>query len=488
VGNENVESLTSYINRICVEHSTFVSHFFNHFVFSEYKNEKFIKTALVNIDGHINYFYSSKFNNNSDIYKLLVRILRDISLRTDLYLLTPYYLNNYVSPNPNCYKMKKYWCSLCYEDMKKRNVPIYDKLFWSLQVVDSCVVHKCYLSNKCPFCKKEQDYLTKKGFYGYCIRCYKWLGEEKVPKISDAHFVWQKWVYQNIADIMKGDPNSYPTTEQYLYKLRNLLAMITKKETGITLNDLAYSMEFSGNILSLWKNTSSPPTLSRVLKLLFYLNIPFKTLLFHSSEIQIDINPLLIKKRDQKENVVKKYPTLSELKKIINEIILNNPQPPKSLTEIAKSLGYVSSKGISKKFKKEAEIIKERYRKYNAKTKEIKIKTALIKIINENRNPPLSFGQVLKEIGIKKSILYETMFKDEVRIIIQRHQNYKREIKLAKIEIKKDKITQCFIDFHKIGRIPNTKEIASFIGDDFFSMNAEVYQHYVNLRDNIQKE
>jgi AraC-like DNA-binding protein len=247
-------------------------------------------------------------------------------------------------------------------------------------------------------------------------------------------------------------------------------------------------MNISGKILSLWKNNSNPPTLSLVLKLLFYLNIPLKSLLFNSSKIKIEINPLLVKKRNVKENVIKKYPTLPELKKIVNEIILNNPQPPKSLTEISKSLGYVSSYTLSKEFKKEAEIIKERYRKYNDKKRKIKIKTALIKIINNNRNPPPSLGQVLKEIGIKRSILFETIFKDEARIIIQRHQKYKRELKLAKIEITKDKITECFIEFRKIDRVPTRREIGSYIGDNFFAMKPEIYQHYLNLRDNIRQE
>jgi hypothetical protein len=98
------------------------------------------------------------------------------------------------------------WCSMCYQDWRNVDLPIYQPLVWMLQVVTICLKHRQRLEVQCPNCQRRQAIIGSSVLPGgHCTQCRVWLGTPSSAvadnEIDDNTFEWQKWVIDNIEDL-----------------------------------------------------------------------------------------------------------------------------------------------------------------------------------------------------------------------------------------------------------------------------------------------
>ena len=69
--------------------------------------------------------------------------------------------------------LKKYkaWCPRCYQDDEKTHEVCYDRLFWAIEAIDRCPIHKLRLQTHCPHCGSSQRYPHASGIVSACHTC-----------------------------------------------------------------------------------------------------------------------------------------------------------------------------------------------------------------------------------------------------------------------------------------------------------------------------
>lgn len=80
-------------------------------------------------------------------------------------------------------KKFKAWCPSCYQDDVKLHGECFDRLFWGLEAIERCPIHKLKLWSNCPHCNSAQRYPHTGGFISRCRSCDESLIGE--PRVQD---------------------------------------------------------------------------------------------------------------------------------------------------------------------------------------------------------------------------------------------------------------------------------------------------------------
>lgn len=92
------------------------------------------------------------------------------------------------------------WCNLCHAECEKNQQPIYNKLAWSLQPVEACVIHCAILSDQCAVCTTKQKYITPNSFVGFCHHCGSKLHSVDAVRRAKEK---QLWIAQSCDHLIK---------------------------------------------------------------------------------------------------------------------------------------------------------------------------------------------------------------------------------------------------------------------------------------------
>ncbi len=79
-------------------------------------------------------------------------------------------------PSHQLLREKPAWCPGCYAEWKDQEMPIYEPLLWTFQTVTICMKHLCKLEDRCPRCQKRQSFIRVQTALEHCTRCNMWLG------------------------------------------------------------------------------------------------------------------------------------------------------------------------------------------------------------------------------------------------------------------------------------------------------------------------
>ncbi len=92
------------------------------------------------------------------------------------------YLDGFLDPYAHGVIAKhKKWCPFCYSERTgftlncENETPIFDDLYWSLELSRYCVKHKVRLSDRCGHCYVKQPYISFNREPGFCHSCGKSL-------------------------------------------------------------------------------------------------------------------------------------------------------------------------------------------------------------------------------------------------------------------------------------------------------------------------
>jgi hypothetical protein len=364
------------------------------------------------------------------------------------------------------------WCPDCYAESKDQREPIYEKLIWTLVPVSACVRHQRVLEENCPFCGRTSPALLSLSHSGHCFRCDKWLGsnDQANPDQSGEDVIQQIEKARIVGEMLALSADLSPS-----FSPRDFNALLNRYVRQITAGNLAAFARFLGlnyrTLVDFRYGVKIRPNLDTFIKFIQRLEISVKDVLAGKestiklpdrSEFHFTCGALSAKELLQAAVNNPARPSLSELTaqigyksqsrlrqidpELCKEISARhrqarviNPQankrrydthtlrekltvaldenPPLSLTQIAKGLGYRAQRNLRDRCPDLYEALMERRRAYLRECKESLgrvLKAALIE------QPPPTIKVITARLGLKTSGAISHNFPELARAITDR--------------------------------------------------------------------
>jgi TniQ len=179
IGTPYVESLTSYMCRLTVEHSLSFGSFYEYLLVPTLNKAYLASPSHLGPASTLVGSFRNRMKNINGIGKLaqeLIGMLEGLTLRNDLRHLCLTALSNAI-PHWKLLRTFQAWCPACYEEMLQTQQIIYQPIVWTMAAVDICARHCRPLVAHCPYCHRQLLPLNRRAQIGYCAHCGYWLGE-----------------------------------------------------------------------------------------------------------------------------------------------------------------------------------------------------------------------------------------------------------------------------------------------------------------------
>src|SRR5262245_8491484 len=453
-GAPYVECLTSYFGRLALAHGVSTAWLFRTeldplliqltSVETEYTRNKTSRQTLM---------YSANYANGNTVYKgAWVQALEFLTLRCDLRNLTTSPWGTAIS---QCFLIRKSlaWCACCYEEWRRAGTALYEPLLWVLRDVAVCPRHKVYLRQACPHCEKKLCFLSSHKRSGYCPWCYEWLGsDEKTEGQSQPYgpeFERRAWEAASVADWIEAaqERNSPPAEELLQTTLLTCIDQITDGR----VNTFAKLMD--SEAIRRWGRGKSTPRLDTILNICFVLGTTLTD--FLSGQVVVDG---VFKSSKLLNDIRQQVPSNSsgnqeKVLRALNEALEEDPPP--TVPEVARRLGYGTGGTLQVRFPKICQQIamknkawrasrpKPVYnRRKNAEKRDGKERGCIKDTIREalerafaEEYPP-SVPQIAWSLNFKTGAALRGRFPDLCRSISSKRAEYRKEQSRRRIEEK----------------------------------------------------
>lgn len=363
LNSADVESLTSYINRLSEAHCISTS--------------KLIKQTIIpylsmeqNKDNDHN-IYSQVFgscysiNGTSNLASNIAAIMNLLTLNNNKEKLTLLGFSEFVSVSD--FKRVRHWCPYCLESSRQNREPIYEKLIWFIKSVTVCIHHKIPLQSICNHCGSQQKYLAHKSKNGYCSNCSGWLGSFKKPfsnELFDEKVEWEEWIYNSLMYLFELTDSQIIRKDFIEQKLRAMLT-ITLHNNEIAKNNFAGLTGFHKRTIFDWISGGHSFSLESLLILTYCSGLTMEQ--FLTSDLSsVQLEPRHIKREWFKKRNTKRRLSIEECGQMLKEILNRQEIPPLKLSEVVKKLGYSSASSITTHFPEECKLISKRFREYQS--------------------------------------------------------------------------------------------------------------------------
>lgn len=351
VGSSLVESITSYVTRLAAAHCVHP-----HMLVTKellpvlnisylYQNNRPVYTRLTAF-----WKDSMALNGTTTITSSVVQALEQLTWRQDLRLLTMLPFAEVLSYR-GLIRRSRAWCPMCYEEWRETGQVIYDPLLWALESIEICPPHGRRLEQHCPnpACGSTQFQLTPRGQPGYCVRCNRWLGrlarnvEEHPLEQEDEEWQWQQWVGNAVGELLSVAPSfSVPPPRD---RIATVISMYLERRAGGSVRMLARQLQVHGKTVWEWLQGQQIPQLGTLVQVCAHLGISLSCLLAGDTEpvdaIQgnISLQPLPAKAPKRQFRKMDSQ-ILQRLQSALEAIVRNPENPPLSMSDVGKRLGY----------------------------------------------------------------------------------------------------------------------------------------------------
>ena len=371
-------------------------------------------------------------------------------------------------------RTRRAWCPLCYESRRAANLPVYEPLLWSFQIVSVCPVHGQPLDEICPLCAKVQYAFSGRSRPGMCWRCGEWLGRVNTaikPAMSPALAASLRMAEEVGAMLAVNVQTLSSPAETILQD--NLRTCVKRCGSGTYKRlEAASGCEMGG-----WLRLESLPQLSTLLKLCVSLRLPLAR--FISEVISLGdpawdfAESLIARQQGQKMKSCpsRKLPPRhrKDIARALDESLASDPPP--SLEEVASRLGYrtietlrkfdpVRSRQLSAKWRKSLPPGKRRPPQL--------VQQALQDALDDKA--PVTVRDVAATLGLRDHRRLHRRFAELCRAIDDKNRP-SRNIDLARME---SVLTQPLAQ----GQPPSVKEVAQQFG---FQQATSAYRKFPDL-------
>ncbi|MCZ8494035.1 TniQ family protein [Priestia megaterium] len=198
IGTMYVESLTSYIARLAIEHNVSLGALLRDIM------KNYLGNELVNKYSYYNYNFNLN-GNNSKVEKF-VEALEQKLLNNNLKYLTLIPFKQIIH-GKELFKKRTQWCIKCYKEMKSKGESFHEPLIWYFAEVKICPKHLIKLI-EAPYCKNcQKQQVFKRHSSIHCSGCYTKLNLYRTNKnlnVSEEELAWQLWVIKNVSELLEG--------------------------------------------------------------------------------------------------------------------------------------------------------------------------------------------------------------------------------------------------------------------------------------------
>jgi hypothetical protein len=265
VGTPFVESLSGYAMRLAELHSVTTNHLFSKEVASLIKKPGAI-------DASVNFpKFARAMNGHGGYASDLIDVFERLTLRWDLRFTTMLPWRSVMSTH-SLSRETQAWCSACYEEQARMELPVYEQLGWTVKAVSVCVKHKTPLDLECPHCGRLPPYLSYRARPGFCHRCHRWLGssiraaayakgEIELPAGFDTEMKVAIWV----GEIMAAAPALEGTITTSTF-VANLTSLIDENYAGRAV-EVARAISARKSSVFLWLKGKQLPKLDNLIEI-----------------------------------------------------------------------------------------------------------------------------------------------------------------------------------------------------------------------------
>lgn len=344
VGTALVESLTSYAARLAEAHSVSVGDLVGR-VLSELANPTGpIITATakaVRIGGHGFRACSYAVNGVTDRTARWVHALEAATTRRDLQYLTLLPLR-YALPD-QLFRRRRAWCTACFDQWRANGQIVYEPLLWAIEVSSYCPVHARRLDCICRHCARMLSALGVFSRPGYCERCGGWLGRVDGGSRPGSPIAEDEaWTCREVGGLLAMLPQVDPVAVRGSFR-RNL-AVYLEHVAGGTVLALAEYIRCPHSILQKWLDGATVPRLENLLRTSRFLNVPASSLFAPSGPTAMNIAAAKEATARTGNRGVSPFRNASEIRQCL--LVALDEAVPRSLSEVARGLGYTSTERL----------------------------------------------------------------------------------------------------------------------------------------------
>lgn len=363
VGTATVESLTGYVARLAEAHSVSVGDLVGR-VLSELAdpNDPIITTAAkaFRFGGHGFRACGYMINGVSDCAEKWVHALQAATTRHDLRCLTflPF---RYALPD-HLFRRHRAWCTLCFDQWRTNGQMVYEPLLWAIKASSLCLVHARPLDCICRHCARMLRPLGVFSRPGYCERCFGWLGapdagnNRALPALPIGNEEMLTCTQVRGLLEMLSQVNPLAVRESFR---RNMAACLEQVAGGNVLA-LAQHIRCPHSILLNWLDGATVPRLENLLRTCRFLNIPASSLFDPSGPTPVNIAAAKETFALTGNRGVSPSRSASQLRQALLAAL--GEAVPRSLSEVARSLGYTNTERLYQADRKLCHEIAARYR------------------------------------------------------------------------------------------------------------------------------
>ena len=208
LGTGLVESLSSYVSRLCVARSVRVADVFDGLV------RPLVPADFLPPRSHLAYYLSTDtvhFDALGSRTGPFVAAFEKLTASPRLHLHTflPWHLLFSRRSAGIVSRAGARWCPRCFADWRERGLELWEPLLWRVPVVRWCPVHDVPLAERCPACGRVQRAFSQRVAIGYCERCgldfacAQWSGGPAACAVdSDTDESWDRWTALAVSQML----------------------------------------------------------------------------------------------------------------------------------------------------------------------------------------------------------------------------------------------------------------------------------------------
>lgn len=369
VGTLQVESLTSYVNRLAWAHGVSPRKFLTEMLVLNLSGGYDLQ-ASVRRSGSLGRVRAMRSNGAGEMAWEWSSALEHLTVRSDLRYLTLWSWAHGL-PQRGLVRKSPAWCPACYQEWQDEQHPLYQPLLWMLQAVTICPRHKRQLEEQCPFCHKRLSAIATQSRPGFCTQCLMWLGSpQKTEQLHELDLEgrdWQKWVVNAINDFFQASISlsSFPW-ERLATSLAACFAARSEEKSSLIRSHILHQA---------WFDSSNTPSFMRLLELGYALNISplqFITVDTETLSRSVQINQKLPLPQSRQQVTRTPVDRKSAKKAIQSALQPRKRKPPLARSQLERQLGLPVGT-LKKWFPRQAAQLTTQYQKYCAQRSQQKI-------------------------------------------------------------------------------------------------------------------
>jgi hypothetical protein len=278
--------------------------------------------------------YLRSINGITPLAASWVEALESLTHRSDLRRLTMLAWANVV-PCAGLLRAHRAWCADC---LREQASP-YERLLWTIGVVETCPQHRRPLSSHCPHCSQSMPVLGWHTWPGQCSECQGSLADDSVRSASDQGATFhQVWTANAVGAMLAASYAEPLPGGRFMEALRFWTANATVEATSRLLEE-------NQDALRAWRAGRRLPKLGSLLDLCQRLEtspVPFLTLALPASPSKTTAPACAQAKRFRKSTSRHKL-NLVKLKVELEKILRVGGVRPPSAKEVSRRLGHAKT-------------------------------------------------------------------------------------------------------------------------------------------------